>query len=656
MKTLYKDNHGVSEVVGYALSLGVMTMLVTGAYFITDAAVDNKVKIAAGIQAQNVADDVADSLINAFVMYQNYPTSNYTRTVKLPGGLAGLSYYIEVNQDWVFVNTTNGQVKENSSLHNLPENSYFKMDHKMYGANSELVIKCPASNPKYKFDFGPYNSTSPWDKQKSYIRISNLSKQNIQWPPTLSDEWEYCNRINISNPTNKEIRDYPILVRLDPSNFDYSKANQNGSDLRFHDENNNELDFWIERWNPKNTSTSRIWVKIPAIPGDGCYIYMYYGNDTATFSGNNDGNKVFPFFEDFEVADTTSPDSCSLNSDWDFENECNISDGMLVLENTSSGDAIATVTSKNISDGVIESKVKATDDRRDASIFARDNDSGDWRYIFHNGNWTNPTSWESYNYFNCSVSKNYTSSPLEQLPKATDSGNTPISKNRWHRLIFTINGSDYVGARYLYDSFGLDAYANWSNTDDNFLGNCNDGRFGLINQHGAPSYFDWVFLRPFQGDTSVSSNAKPEDQYPTAYIGGTVSQSYFQWNNTDSLETEIRTDVSNDLTRDHVGCTDSRYFNVSGLKENTVHTLLFKIGDTKKDIKNMKITVNGAVNGEVLSIPDLDAGDYTTKAIDVESNSTGGFEIKFESSHFWNICSLQIEQNVREIEMKVRAI
>jgi len=88
--------------------------------------------------------------------------------------------------------------------------------------------------------------------------------------------------------------DFQISIELTASNFDYSKVNPNGSDIRFHDIRGNKLPYWIEEWNITGTST--IWIKVP---GQGTsQIDMYYGNPSATSESN--GDNTFVFFDDFE--------------------------------------------------------------------------------------------------------------------------------------------------------------------------------------------------------------------------------------------------------------------------------------------------------------------------------------------------------------------
>ena len=89
------------------------------------------------------------------------------------------------------------------------------------------------------------------------------------------------------------VDDYQVKIELDPSFFDYSKSNLDGSDIRFVDSIGNKLSYWIEDWNPEGISI--IWVKI--LYAGTSTIDIYYGNPEAESESN--GDETFVFFDDF---------------------------------------------------------------------------------------------------------------------------------------------------------------------------------------------------------------------------------------------------------------------------------------------------------------------------------------------------------------------
>ena len=110
-----------------------------------------------------------------------------------------------------------------------------------------------------------------------------------------SSDWKYSRMISLSPSTPED--NYQIEVILNSSNFDYTKADSNGDDLRFYDESENELDYYIDNWNISGTST--VWVEV-ANTGTS-FITMKYGNASATAMSN--AANTFVFFDNFEDGD-----------------------------------------------------------------------------------------------------------------------------------------------------------------------------------------------------------------------------------------------------------------------------------------------------------------------------------------------------------------
>ena len=111
------------------------------------------------------------------------------------------------------------------------------------------------------------------------------------FPQGPGAEWSYKQSISISPVTPSS--NFQIHVELTASNFDYSNANINGDDIRFYDNLDNSLSYWIESWNAAGNSV--IWVKV-AQQGTGS-IDMYYGNPDAPALSN--GDNTFLLFDDF---------------------------------------------------------------------------------------------------------------------------------------------------------------------------------------------------------------------------------------------------------------------------------------------------------------------------------------------------------------------
>lgn len=99
------------------------------------------------------------------------------------------------------------------------------------------------------------------------------------------------------------IIDFPVLVRLNSSNFDFKESLHNGADIIFTKSDNSILAHEIERWDP-NLQKADIWVRIDTL----------YGNNDSQFinmsvAGNSITNRLTPA----DVFDTSSGFQCVLH-------------------------------------------------------------------------------------------------------------------------------------------------------------------------------------------------------------------------------------------------------------------------------------------------------------------------------------------------------
>jgi len=130
-----------------------------------------------------------------------------------------------------------------------------------------------------------------------FLLIILLSIHNI------NAQWIYSQQLNI-NSTGNELTDFQIAIMLNNQSFDYSRANPDGSDIRFSTDSTfnftPNIPYWIEMWDTLGISI--IWIKIPNIPASGnTSVYMFFGNSVAQAS--SDPNAVFYLFDNFTGTD-----------------------------------------------------------------------------------------------------------------------------------------------------------------------------------------------------------------------------------------------------------------------------------------------------------------------------------------------------------------
>ena len=82
------------------------------------------------------------------------------------------------------------------------------------------------------------------------------------------------------------VNDFPVLIRLNSSNFNFAQALANGADIRFTKSDGTHLNYQIERFAGNTLDSAEIWVRVPQILGNSKdqSIKMYWGNISAVDS------------------------------------------------------------------------------------------------------------------------------------------------------------------------------------------------------------------------------------------------------------------------------------------------------------------------------------------------------------------------------------
>lgn len=116
-------------------------------------------------------------------------------------------------------------------------------------------------------------------------------------PSPINGTEAYSQEIVITENSGTNLMGYQVPINLDSSNFNFSQAKTDGSDLRFFS-GGRTLNYWIETWDSE-AEEALIWVRVPSIPANrSVTLLMKCGNpaDTAV----SDGDKTFEFFDGFE--------------------------------------------------------------------------------------------------------------------------------------------------------------------------------------------------------------------------------------------------------------------------------------------------------------------------------------------------------------------
>ncbi len=115
-----------------------------------------------------------------------------------------------------------------------------------------------------------------WLKNISYFQPASAAGIDVWWDAN----WPNRKKLTFNNSGQAEsLVNFPVLVHLTSSKFNFDRAQEHGEDIRFTDSNGALLTYEIEKWD-KAGKEAWIWVKVPQIDGSSNtdYIWMYYGN------------------------------------------------------------------------------------------------------------------------------------------------------------------------------------------------------------------------------------------------------------------------------------------------------------------------------------------------------------------------------------------
>jgi len=128
--------------------------------------------------------------------------------------------------------------------------------------------------------------------------------------------WLYRKKITIdSTKFDSTETDYPILVKLTSTNFDFTKAKSDGTDIRFTNSDGSAVLKYERNHYDDTAEVAYFWVKVPSVSSSvDTDIYIYYGNASAsdgedaenTWSSDYDAVYHMENATDTTIADSTS--------------------------------------------------------------------------------------------------------------------------------------------------------------------------------------------------------------------------------------------------------------------------------------------------------------------------------------------------------------
>ncbi len=131
----------------------------------------------------------------------------------------------------------------------------------------------------------------------AYFYLNEETEDTSAW---YDNSWLYRRSITVNN-AGGTLTNEDVLITLDTASLiSAGKLQSDCDDLRFVDsDDSTSLQYWIE--DDCNTSSTKIWTRVPSLTSGGKTIYVYYGNSSAIKGSLNWSGNVYMY------ADTTCP-------------------------------------------------------------------------------------------------------------------------------------------------------------------------------------------------------------------------------------------------------------------------------------------------------------------------------------------------------------
>jgi len=241
--------------------------------------------------------------------------SNMPTATTSPFGFAywrATSTYTQTSYRWYdnadSVQPGSAWANQNTAYSSGTNASIFRLRMGLTVATADMDANSQAFKLQYSSSTG-----GPWSDVDSNQNTWCMASTGV----TCNTTWTSRRKITINNSASStSLTNYPLLIKLNSARVDYSKTQNSGQDIRFVDPSDPTvvLPYEIEKWD--ESGSSYVWVKVPQIdassPTD--YIWMYYGNASASDgqSASNVWDSNFrAVYHSAETSGTTVFDSTS---------------------------------------------------------------------------------------------------------------------------------------------------------------------------------------------------------------------------------------------------------------------------------------------------------------------------------------------------------
>lgn len=141
-----RDDSGVSELIGFILSFAlsaVFLLIALGSFY---TARENTDAVVTGVELKTIANRVAEHIVEAGLVSQEFPNATLNVTVALPQDLNGHPYYVEATPSAIYANTTDGTLSAQATTFKLDAVTGVSVNGRVYSSNEVLIVSYSLQN------------------------------------------------------------------------------------------------------------------------------------------------------------------------------------------------------------------------------------------------------------------------------------------------------------------------------------------------------------------------------------------------------------------------------------------------------------------------------------------------------------------------------